>query len=62
VCAVYCGFVLVNIFFLYLMVATVNWVFEFLSFVPGLDYTFRTELLSSFSIQTHNMLVRNLPY
>jgi len=48
--------------FLYLMVATVSWVFQFLSFVPGLDYTFRTELLSSFSIQTHNVLVRNLPY
>jgi len=48
--------------FLYLMVATVSWVFQFLSVVPGLDYTFRTELLSSFSIQTHNMLVGNLPY
>jgi len=62
VCAVCCGFILVNIFLLYLMVATVSWVFQFLSVVQGLDYTFRTELLSSFAIQTHNMLVRNLPY
>jgi hypothetical protein len=44
------------------MGATVNWVFQFLSVVPGLDYTFITELLSTFSNQTHNMLVRNLPY
>lgn len=53
---------LIYIFFLYLMGATVNWVFQFLSVVPGLDYTFITELLSTFSNQTHNMLVRNLPY
>jgi len=44
------------------MGATVNLVFQFLSVVPGLDYTFRSELLRTFSIHTHNVLVRNLPY
>jgi len=44
------------------MGATVNWIFQFLSVVLGMDYTFRAELLSTFYIQTHNMLVRNLPY